>query len=249
MATLLDLKSAEPSADDVHRLPQRAYSILRNAIRELRLSPGQMVLERELAHSLGMSRTPVREALVQLQAEGLLRLVPRHGLQVAPLAPDELQEIYEIVEGLEGQAVRLAAERATPAGVAELERLLKSDVAALEAEDLLAWVEADDRFHSKIVELSGNGRLRQLMANYDAHLFRARLMTIRLRPRPTKSTQEHRAVIAAVRAHDAERAQALYQAHRHRARNEILGILRAMSPETRKEGTRGPAPDARVTGA
>jgi DNA-binding GntR family transcriptional regulator len=229
--TALDLAfPTTPNGAAEPRLAERAYQALRRAIRELRLPPGKMVLEQELAEVLEMSRTPVREALVRLASEGLARLVPRHGFEVAPLAADELQEIYEIIEGLEGQAVALAAERATPQGIVDLEALLESDVAALADDDLPAWVEADDQFHHKLVELSGNARLRQLVANYDVHLYRARLATIRLRPKPTRSAQEHRAVVEAVRAGDPARARALHQAHRRRAREEILGILRALTP-------------------
>lgn len=211
------------------RLPQRAYLAVRRAIRDLRLPPGQMVLEAEVAEALGMSRTPVREALVRLEAEGLVQLVPRHGCAVSPLLPDVLGEIYEIVEGLEGMAVALATTHVQPEAFVAFETLLAEGEDALRRDDLLAWVEVDDRFHTRLVEASGNGRLARLWETYHVQLYRARLYTIRLRSKPTRSNAEHRAVIAVIAAGDAGAARALHQAHRARARDEILAVLDAIS--------------------
>jgi DNA-binding GntR family transcriptional regulator len=208
-----DAAGAAPGGDEA-RLPQRAYLALRRAIRDLRLAPGQMVLEGEAAAALGISRTPVREALVRLEAEGMLRLVPRHGFRVAPLDPDVLRELYEILEGLEAVAVDLAASRATPA----------------QLDGLDAWLAADTRFHALVAEMSGNRRLEAMARSAGDQLYRARLFTHRLRPKPVDSTRDHRAVAAAIRAGDGERARALHQAHRRRARDEIIAILRAVAP-------------------
>jgi DNA-binding GntR family transcriptional regulator len=98
---------------DEERLPQRAYQALRHAIRELRFAPGQMVLEKDAAEALGISRTPAREALVRLESEGLLRLVPRHGFVVAPLDPAGLREIYEILEAFKRALGRANLRRET----------------------------------------------------------------------------------------------------------------------------------------
>jgi GntR family transcriptional regulator, rspAB operon transcriptional repressor len=212
------------------RLPQRAYLALRHAIRDLRLAPGQMVLEKEAAAALGVSRTPVREALVRLESEGLLRLVPRHGFAVAPLDPRTLQEIYEILEGLETVAVDLAAARATPEQLERLDRSIADQERALRADDLAAWLRADDAFHDVVLEMSGNERLWRYAQSLGDQAYRARLFTHRLRPKPTRSTADHRSVAAAIRAGDGRKARSLHQAHRRRARDEILSILRAVAP-------------------
>jgi GntR family transcriptional regulator, rspAB operon transcriptional repressor len=217
-------------ACDEERLPQRAYQALRRAIREMSLAPGQMVLEGEAAQALGISRTPVREALVRLESEGLLRLVPRHGFAVAPLDPAGLREIYEILEGLETVAVDLAASRALPDQLARMDRSIADQERALDADDLIAWLAADDAFHDSLLEMSGNERLRRYAQSLGDQAYRARLFTHRLRPKPARSTEDHRAVATAIRAGDGETARALHQAHRRRARDEILGILQAVSP-------------------
>ena len=212
------------------RLPLRAYQSLRRAIRELKLAPGQMVLEQDVASALGMSRTPVREAMVRLQAEGLGELIPRHGFAVATVSPRDQREIREIMVGVEGMAVALAARRASPDGLVALEEAVSAQEAALDADDLQAWAEADEQFHHLVAELSGNARLHQLIQSYDNHLHRARLLTIRLRPKPVRSTADHRAVLDAIRRGDAEQARVLHQAHRERGSAEILRVLEAMTP-------------------
>lgn len=242
-SALADSSSMDAGHAGEDRLPQRAYLALRRAIRDLPLSPGQMVLEKDAAAALGISRTPVREALVRLEAEGLLRLVPRHGFAVAALDPSTLQEIYEILEGLEAVAVDLAATRATAGQLHRMDVAIEEQAAALGRDDLRAWLAADDAFHDAILEMSGNGRLRRYARGLNDQAHRARLFTHRLRPKPTRCTTDHRAVAAAIRAGDGARARALYQAHRRRARDEILAILGAvqspLSPPAASPGGQG----------
>jgi DNA-binding GntR family transcriptional regulator len=206
-----------------------AADMIRDAILEGRFAPGDRLKEIELAEMLGISRTPVREALVRLEAEGLVRLVPRHGFAVAPLDSVGLQEIYEILEGLETVAVEMAASRATPGQLERLDGAIREQERALAADDLLAWLQADDAFHALILEMCGNTRLRRFAEGFGDQLYRARLFTHRLRPKPVRSTEDHRAVAEAIRAGEGARARSLHQEHRRRARDEIMHILRAFS--------------------
>ncbi|WP_335444944.1 GntR family transcriptional regulator [Neobacillus drentensis] len=137
-------------------MPQRAYLATRNAIRQLELPPGQTVLEREMVDILGMSRTPVREALVRFEMEGWVRLIPRRGFVVAPIVADDLQHIYEVVEALDGIAGSLAAKRATREELDKLDYLIEEQEKALASEDLLAWTDLDEQFHQLIVVLRKN---------------------------------------------------------------------------------------------
>lgn len=211
------------------RLPQRAYLAVRHAIRHLQLSPGQTVLEGTLAEILGMSRTPVREALVRLEMEGWVRLIPRRGFIVAPISVDDLQQIYEVVEALDGTAGRLAAGRVTSEELHQLELLINKQEMALENNDLLAWTDLDDQFHNCIVDLAKNPRLRGIMDSQSDQLYRARLYTIHFRPKPTRSVMEHKAILAVMKTGEAEAARTMLQSHRYRARNEILEVLRTNS--------------------
>ncbi|MEH7307293.1 GntR family transcriptional regulator [Neobacillus drentensis] len=211
------------------RLPQLAYLATRHAIRQLQLPPGQTVLEREMAEILGMSRTPVREALVRLEMEGWVRLIPRRGFVVAPIIADDLQQIYEVVEALDGIAGSLAAKRATPEELDKLDHLIEEQEKALASEDLLAWTDLDEQFHQLIVDLARNPRLRGVMDSQSDQLYRARLYTIKLRPEPTRSIMDHKAIVSVMRAAEPDAARSMLQSHRYRARSEILQIIRSMS--------------------
>lgn len=210
------------------RLPQRAYLAIRHAIRHLQLSPGQTVLERELAEMLGMSRTPVHESLVRLEAEGWVKIIPRRGMIVSPIVAEDLLQIYEVVEALDGIAGKLATSRATHEELNHLEHLIAEQENALEANDLLTWTELDDQFHDYIVDLAQNPRLRGIVDSQSDQLYRARLYTIRFRPIPTHSVIEHKAILAVMRAGDPEAVRTILQSHRYRARNEILQSLHFM---------------------
>jgi GntR family transcriptional regulator, rspAB operon transcriptional repressor len=212
------------------RLPQRAYLAIRNAIRHLQLPPGKTVLEREMAEILGMSRTPVRESLVRLETEGWVRLIPRRGFIVAPLVADDLQQIYEVVESLDGVAGRLATDRATHEELNQLEQLIIEQEKALELNNLLAWTDLDDQFHNYIVDLAQNPRLRGIVDSQSDQLYRARLYTIGYRPKPTHSVIEHKAILAVMRAGEPEAVRTMLQSHRNRARKEILDALQSMPP-------------------
>jgi GntR family transcriptional regulator, rspAB operon transcriptional repressor len=212
------------------RLPQRAYLAIRHAIRHLQLPPGQTVLEREMAEILGMSRTPVRESLIRLETEGWVRLIPRRGFIVAPLVADDLQQIYEVVEALDGVAGKLATGRATQEELNHLEHLIEEQEKALERNDLLAWTDLDEEFHNYIVDLAQNPRLRGVVDSQSDQLYRARLYTIAFRPKPTRSVIEHKAILAVMQAGDPEAVRTMLQSHRYRARNEILETLRSIPP-------------------
>jgi DNA-binding GntR family transcriptional regulator len=214
---------------DETRLPQRAYLAIRHIIKFLKLPPGYTVLERQMAAVLDMSRTPVREALVRLEMEGWVQIVPRRGFVVSPILGEEISQVYEIVEALDGVAGALAARRATPQQLAHLETLIQRQEASLEINDLIEWTDLDDQFHSWIIDLSQNPRLRVIVDSQADQIYRARLYTIRHRPKPTRSVMEHKAMLAALRAGAPEAAQAIMRSHRQRSHIEILDALIEMS--------------------
>ncbi len=203
-----------------------AYARLREDIRSNRLPPGFQAPEPEIAMRLGMSRTPVREALIRLEADGLVELVPRRGARVLPIRADDMREIYDILTSLEPDAAAaVAARNPTPEQLAPVEVAMADMEHALAAEDLDRWADADDRFHLSLLDLHGNRRLRGFIhALYDqAH--RARIVTLRMRGTPVRSTEEHRQILAHLRAGDAEATRRVFRAHRRRASAELLNIL------------------------
>lgn len=210
---------------DEYRLPQRAYHIIKMAIRDLILSPGKTILEREMAETLQMSRTPVREALVRLETEGMVRLVPRRGFIVEPIEKEDLKEIYEIVETMDGLAVANATEKVNDAELDKLESLIKQQEKALEQNNLKKWAILDDQFHNLIIRFASNKRLNTVIAIHSDQLYRARLFTINYRPLPIKSIVEHKAIISCMKAKDGVAGSMVMQSHRKRARKEILTAL------------------------
>ncbi len=206
---------------------EATYSRIKRRILDNEFPPGFQILEQALALQLGVSRTPVREALIRLHNEGLVEVIPRHGMRVLPLSLDDMKEIYEILTSLEPLAAELLARRRpSAADLAPLEEASSAMARALEANDLDAWAKADEAYHLRLLELCGNRRLSSMvMACWDqAH--RARMFTLRLRPRPERSTREHLAVVAAIGRGDAETARDLYRRHRERGGRELLDILR-----------------------
>jgi DNA-binding GntR family transcriptional regulator len=150
------------------------------------------------------------------------------------LSPEDLRERYEMMEGLEGVAVKLATERASDGLIDAIEAAIVDQERALEADDTTAWVAADARLHDLIVEGAANRQLSEWMRNVNGQMHRVRVFIAKLRRKPTQSTAEHREILAAMRARDAERARDLHMAHRARAAKEIIHILREfVSPAVR----------------
>ena len=207
-------------------LVEVAYQRLRRQILDNTLPPGFRALEQELANRLGISRTPVREALIRLQKEGLVEVIPRHGMQVLPVSAADMKDIYEVLTALEGAAVEIVARRApTEAELAPLVQASRDMAKALKNDELDAWAEADERFHRGLIELSGNRLLVEAVLNLWDRAHRARMSTLRLRTKPVVSTKEHTVLLERLRAGDVKGAVEANRAHRERASRELLEIL------------------------
>lgn len=203
-----------------------AYQEIRRRILDNVWPPGHQALEQELAEELGVSRTPVREALLRLQDEGQVEVVPRHGMRVLPIAPADMREIYQVLTALEGAAIEsLAMRKPTAKELAPLASATREMAAALKRDDLDAWAVADRRFHDTLVELAGNRELHRLVMRLSDRAHRARLFSLRLRPRPVNSTLEHTRLVELLTAGDVAGAVALNRAHRERAARELLAIF------------------------
>jgi DNA-binding GntR family transcriptional regulator len=222
----MSTRSATLAAAAAGSMVDQAYLAIRERILDNHWAPGYRALEQALALELGMSRTPVREALIRLQNEGLIEVVPRHGMHVLPLSPADMRDLYDVLTSLEATAAeRVAARRPGRAELEPLERASRDMTAALRRDDLRAWAEADERFHRALIELSGNRLLVSIVENVWDRAHRARMFTLQLRPRPVQSTREHAAVVQAIRAGDAPAARELHREHRERGGRELVAIL------------------------
>lgn len=214
---------------DSLRLPQRAYTIIRHAIRNLVLPPGKTILEREVAETLGMSRTPVREALVRLEMDDALELIPRRGFYVAEIEIDDLNDIYQMNAALDGLAIEIAASNIDDKEIDSLEEIVNQQEIMLEEGKIKEWAKSDDEFHYRIIELSENDSLNKVLDIYSDKLFRARLYTIDHRPNPRRSILEHKAMISCLRAQDGKAARNVMESHRKRAHKEIIKALEVIN--------------------
>jgi DNA-binding GntR family transcriptional regulator len=218
----------DPSAARAPSLVTDAYRALKEAIRDNVFAPGDQGSEQEIALRLGMSRTPVHEALIRLQEEGLVRVVPKRGVIVLALSPDDMREVYDVIIALESMAAELIAAMAEPERhriAAELHAINADMKTALQRDERDAWARADDQFHRALIDRCGNTRLARLANTIMDQSHRARMMTLRLRAKMTKSVKEHQAIVAAIRNGEAAVAGERAKAHRQRARNELLPLL------------------------
>lgn len=207
-------------------LVDQAYQAIRVRILDNVFPPGYQALEQEIAQALGISRTPVREALIRLQNEGLVAVVPRHGMRVLPVSPTDMAEIYTVLSALECAAAETTARRRpSDDELKPLTQATREMERALKADDLDAWASADEAFHRKLVQLSGNRMLVQTVENFSDRAHRARMVTLRLRPRPVNSTREHTQLVERLREGDAKGAVEVNRAHRERANRELLALF------------------------
>lgn len=203
-----------------------AYRELRRRIIESELTPGSHFLEQELGLMLGFSRTPIREAAIRLQGEGLVQIVPRHGIRIVPTSISDIRNIYEVLISLESTAAGLAASR-DDVDLAPLVLACDSMSEALERGDMLTWAAEDEVFHETLVALSGNTRLARVVMNCRDQVHRVRRFTqmVKAHPQPRESIQEHRAIIETIRSRDAAKASDLYRAHRERGWRDQTNVL------------------------
>lgn len=225
---MLDMRSRADDQAAKPSLVDGAYEALKGAIRDNTFAPGYQGSEQEIASQLGMSRTPVHEAIIRLQEEGLVRVLPRRGVVVCAISPDDMREIYDVIIAIETACAELLADRPGEERepiVAELTGLNTQMQSALAADDLLGWAKADGRFHQLLVERSGNGRLARMFHTIMDQSHRARMMTLRLRPKPVASVREHRAIVEAIRKGDPQAARERARRHRVAARDQLLPLL------------------------
>lgn len=213
-------------APDSASLMEVAYQEIRRRILDNLWTPGYQALELEVALQLGMSRTPVREALIRLANEGLVEVIPRRGMRVLPVSPNDMREIYEILTALEGMAAELlAAQKPSAQTLAPLVAATKRMDKALKADDLEEWAKADENFHETLISLAGNKMLTDAIWTYWDRAHRARMFTLRLRPKPINSTKEHMALVDCLKAGDPMGAAEVNRKHRQRGNRELLAIF------------------------
>jgi DNA-binding GntR family transcriptional regulator len=208
----------------------RIYSELRIELVSLRRSPGEAISEAEIALSYGVSRTPVREAILRLSDEGLLEIFPQSGIFVSRIPVAALPEAIIIRKALEETTARLAAERATASQILILHSILARQREAEAAGDRDAFHQADESFHAVIADVAGYPGIWRLIQQVKVHVDRYRRLTLPQAGRIARTIAEHEAILGAVEAHDPDGARAAMETHIERLLKDISAI-QSINPE------------------
>lgn len=226
------------SLDRYKPLRDLVFEQLREAILVGLLRPGERLMEIQLAEQMGVSRTPVREALRKLELEGLVVMVPRKGAYVADLSVKDIAEVFEIRAALEGLAASLAALRATQEELDQLERHLHQIAECLATGRIQEGIQADVAFHDALFSAARNGRLKQLGANLREQVMRFRVRTMSQPARMRVAIEEHRAIVEAIAARDPELARQRAEEHIESAENSLMELIGTEQSEPSRQEER-----------
>ena len=212
-------------------LRQQVLDGLRHAIISGRLAPGARLTERELTEMMGVSRTVVREALRQLETEGLIENIPNKGPVVRTLSLDEARDLYSVRAVLEGFAARLFAEKSSDEQIARLDAALKRVVEAYEKGDAAAVLETKNTFYGVLFEGAASETLSSMLATLHARIWRWRALGLshpqRSPDRSRESITNLAAVLNAIRERDGESAERLTREEADKAAAEVVRLLGA----------------------
>lgn len=208
-------------------LPLRdvVFNTLRQAILKGELKPGERLMEIQLAKRLGVSRTPVREAIRKLELEGLVLMVPRKGAEVADITSKDLEDVLEVRTALEELAVKNACDYITEEQIQELKKAAADFKEALEGTDLIACAEADMRFHEIIYAATNNRRLIQMLNNLKEQMYRYRMEYLKDKRTYKVLLEEHDTIRRALKKHDKIKAGNAIRSHIENQKKSILASL------------------------
>lgn len=211
--------------DNYKPLRELVFESLREAIISGLLPPSERLMEIQLAEEMGVSRTPVREAIRKLELEGLVVMIPRKGAYVAGMSIKDIVDVFEIRGALEGLAAELASERVTDEELESMERYLVKISEEIESGDLSKVVETDTDFHTLIYKASRNARLSQIISNLREQIQRFRTTSLSFPGRMKIALEEHRKIVEAISSRDGELARKLAQEHIENAENTMMNMI------------------------
>lgn len=196
-------------------LPLRdvVFNTLRQAILKGELEPGERLMEIHLADRLGVSRTPIREAIRKLELEGLVLMIPRKGAEVARISEKSLRDVLEVRRSLDQLAIELAIERMTDDDIAALEAAQEQFREAVAGADAMAIAQCDENYHDIIYNATGNSRLVQILNNLREQMYRYRLEYIKDAAKRQILIVEHDHILRAIKEHRVDEAKKAIREH------------------------------------
>lgn len=209
--------------NDYELLSKKVYRILKERIIKGNLKPGEKILEVNIAKQLGVSRTPVREALRELAAEGFFAMEPNLGMIVIDFSIEDLQEVLKIRKLLEGFATSIAAKKINKEEIKKLEKIIKKMSISISKNDVLVYSDLNAEFHNLIFNICGNKQLIKIYDNLSNSEHRFRIRLLRNNPERLKySLKEHQKILEALKRKDSEQAYKLSQKHIENILENIL---------------------------
>ena len=214
-------------------LPLRdvVFNTLRKAILTGQLKPGERLMEVHLANRLGVSRTPIREAIRKLELEGLVIMIPRRGAEVAEITEKSLSDVLEVRRALDALSVELSCDRITEEELKELKNACDEFEKTVKEKDVSRIAKADVALHDIIVQATGNQRLQQLVNNLAEQMYRYRFVYIKDESQHEKLIAEHKEIYESIACHDKERASKAAKLH---IDNQEKSIIRQIHLEKKK---------------
>ena len=203
-------------------LHEETVARVRTMLLEGEIPPGARIPERELCEKLEISRTPLREALKVLAAEGLVQLLPNRGSRAAKLTDKDMRDLFEVCQGLEALAGELACERISDAAIAAIAESHGVMVEHYRNRDLIQYYRCNRAIHEAIIAAAGNPALSGLYESVTARIRRARYVTPMTPPRWALAVQEHEAILNALRRRDGVALAHILRTHLRHKRNEVL---------------------------
>jgi DNA-binding GntR family transcriptional regulator len=205
---------------------QQAYDFVKHQIMTLRYKPGQVLTDSQVAQDLNISRTPVREAFHRLENEGMLiNESPRRGWRVYTLSLDDVHEIFDLKEVIEGLIARQAALCSDAAKQDALRDAMQQMLTACENENVDEWLAADIALHHAIFAMATNERAQRIVAILNDQWHRVRIGFVAMQGRMTRSTKEHEGIVAAILAGSGDEAEQRMRSHLNAVREELVRLL------------------------
>ncbi len=216
----------EVNMNDFLPLRDVVFNTLRQAILRGELKPGERLMEVKLANQLGVSRTPIREAIRKLELDGLVLITPRRGAEVAQITEKSLHDVLEVRRSLEALAVQLACERIDSQGIMDLKKAERDFKKVLGNDDITVVAEADVAFHDVIYMATDNQRLIQLLSNFREQMYRYRVEYLKRKESHPKLLEEHHEILCAIEKGDVTTATRITCQHINNQVKMVSGLLR-----------------------
>ncbi|MBC7959909.1 MAG: GntR family transcriptional regulator [Vallitaleaceae bacterium] len=208
-------------------LPLRdvVFNTLREAILRGQLVPGERLMEKQLAERMGVSRTPIREAIRKLELEGLVMMVPRKGAEVAKITPKDIKDVLEVRAALEALAVKVACEKMDEIGLAKLTKVKEEFERAAKDKAVDTLIQKDIEFHDAIFAATGNEKLIHIVNNLREQIYRFRVKYISQMESYEGLVKEHEEIVESIKSGDRQRAEEITVRHIENQERAVIDML------------------------